>query len=72
MFDLIHLAMQRAAEQFGGDRKQFNSAEFGAQMMRLAGLQGVIDGRLVEVMLCGRRDVEQLPGGAHYSLVEHR
>lgn len=70
MFDLVHLAMRRAVEKFGGNEKVFNGAGFGVELMRLANLQGGIDGHLVEAILCGREDVRQLSGGAHYLLIE--
>jgi hypothetical protein len=70
MFDLVSLAMRRAAESFGGDKKVFNGAGFGLQLMKLARLEGAIDGNLVEAILCGRDDVEQLSGGSHYRLIE--
>lgn len=72
VFDVVNLAMRRAAESYGGDRKVFNSAGFGLQLMRLAGLSGGIDGNLVEVILCGRSDVEQLSGGSHFRLIEKK
>ncbi len=72
MFDLVHIAMRRAVEKFGGNGKVFNGAGFGVELMKLANLSGVVDGNLVEVILCGRDDVEQLSGGSHYRLIESR
>lgn len=69
MNDLVNLAMRRAVEEFGGKDNVFNAAGFGTQLMKLANLQGGIDGNLVEVILCGRDDVIQLSGGSHYMLV---
>ncbi len=70
MFDVVHLAMRRAAQKFGGDDNVFNGAGFGTELMKLSNLSGGVDGNLVEVILCGRCDVEQLSGGSHYRLIE--
>lgn len=74
MFDLVHLAMRRAIAEFGrkdGD-KIFNAAGFSVAFAELARITTSIDGCVVEAMLCGRGDVEQLSGGAHYRLIESR
>lgn len=68
-FDLIRLAMNRACELFGGNDGVFNGACFSQAFIRMAGVESNLDGRVVEAMLCGRSDVEQLSGGAHYRLV---
>ena len=70
MFDVVHVAMRRATEKFGGDDKVFNGAGFGTELAKLANLANGVDGNLVEVILCGRDDVEQLSGGSHYRLLE--
>lgn len=70
MFDVVNLAMRKASEKFGGSDRVFNGAGFGVELMRIAGLNGGIDGKLVEVILCGRGDVEQLSGGSHYRFIE--
>jgi len=70
MFDVVHLSMRRAVEKFGGNDKVFNAAGFGIQLAKLANLANGIDGNLVEVILCGRDDVEQLSSGSHYRLIE--
>ena len=70
MFDVVHIAMRRAGKNFGGDGKVFNGAGFGNELAKLAGLANGVDGNLVEVILCGRDDVEQLSGGSHYRLIE--
>jgi hypothetical protein len=70
MFDVVHVAMRRAVEKFGGDDKVFNGAGFGTELAKLANLTNGVDGNLVEVILCGREDVEQLSGGSHYRLLE--
>lgn len=70
MFDVVHIAMRRAVEKFGGDDKVFNGAGFGTELAKLANLANGVDGNLVEVILCGRDDVEQLIGGSHYRLLE--
>jgi len=72
MFDVVHVAMRRAVEKFGGDGKVFNGAGFGTELAKLANLTNGVDGNLVEVILCGRDDVEQLSGGSHYRLVERK
>lgn len=73
MFDLVHIAMRRAVKAFG-DRKDnlFNAACFGTEFCKLAGVVGGLDGHVVEAILCGRGDVEQLSGGAHYRLIEKK
>jgi hypothetical protein len=70
MFDVVHIAMRRAVDNFGGNDNIFNGAGFGSEMMKLASLSGGIDGNLVEAILCGRDDVEQMSGGSHYRLIE--
>jgi len=70
MFDVVHVAMRRAAANFGGNDGVFNGAGFGTELMKLANLNGGVDGNLVEVILCGRGDVEQLSGGSHYRFIE--
>lgn len=74
MFDLVHLAMRRAVAEFGGKDgdKVFNAAGFSVAFAALARITNGIDGCVVEAMLCGRGDVEQLSGGAHYRLIESR
>lgn len=72
MFDLIHLAMRRAAERFGGKDKTFNAANFAQAFRAIAGVENLLDGREVEVILCGRNDVVQLHGGAHYRILEEK
>ena len=64
--DLIHLAMQRAVELFGGSDDIFNAACFSQSLRKLAGLGEMIDGQLVTVILCGRTDVIPLAGGSHF------
>jgi len=64
MFDVVHLTMRRATEKFGGNDKVFNGAGFGSELAKIAGLTNGVDGNLVEVILCGRNDVEQLSGGS--------
>ncbi len=71
MFDLVHLAMRRAAELFGGSGENlnvFNAAGFGVASQKLAGVVCHLDGKMVETILCGRDDVEQLSDGSHYRL----
>lgn len=72
MFDVVHIAMRRAAEKFGGSDKVFNGAGFGTELAKIANLAGGVDGSLVEVVLCGRDDVVQLSGGSHYRLIERK
>ena len=68
MFDVVRVAMNRAADSFGNGN-QFNAAGFSQAMVDLAGLTTQIDGRLVETILCGRGDVRQLDGGSHYEII---
>jgi hypothetical protein len=72
MFDVVHVAMRRAVEKFGGNDKVFNGAGFGTELAKMANLANGVDGNLVEVILCGRDDVEQLSGGSHYRLIESK
>jgi len=72
MNDLIHLAMRRAVERFGAKNGLFNGANFSAAFCELAGVANSLDGKVVEAMLCGRADVIQLHGGAHYQFVENK
>jgi hypothetical protein len=55
--------MRQAAKAFGGDDGLFNAAGFGVAFMRIADMRGTLDGEVVRVMLCGRRDVEVLDDG---------
>jgi hypothetical protein len=70
MNDLVSLAMFRATEKFGGTDGIFNAACFSAEFRRLAGVDGLLDGRVVQAILCGRSDVVPLKGGAHYRHVQ--
>lgn len=65
--DVVRLAIDRAVKRFGdkGDGL-FNAAGFGIELMKLAGLNGSVDGLLVRAMLTGRPDVMPEPDGAHY------
>jgi len=68
MSDLIAFAMKQAARDFGGDDGVFNAAGFSDAFTRLSRTKSPLDGRVVEVMLWGRPDVDQLSGGSHYKL----
>ncbi len=59
MADMVRLAMWNAAERFSevGDGL-FNSANFSAAITELAGVKTQLDGRVVDVILIGRTDVE--------------
>ena len=74
MFDLVHLAIRDAVRLFDGSgesRNVFNAAGFSQAMCKRANLvNATLDGHLVDAILCGRDDVEQLSGGAHYRLIE--
>jgi hypothetical protein len=78
MNDLVGLAMERAAREHGGREAResgrlshtFNAANFSNAMMKLAGLEGAMDGELVRAVLCGRQDVEVLSGGSHFRYLE--
>jgi hypothetical protein len=60
MNDLIHLACLNACRSFGGNDGVFTSATFGLEMSRLANLATPMDGRMVEVVLCGRQGIKVL------------
>lgn len=66
--DLIRLACETACDKFGV-ADTFNGASFSAEFTRLAGVEGVLDGRVVRAMLTGRPDIEILHGSAHYRLL---
>lgn len=68
--NMVRTAMEDAVKKFGGNDNIFNSAGFGSSLMRLANLRGGLDGNLVEAILSGRNDVQQLQGGAHYRLLK--
>lgn len=65
--DLVRLAMERAAAAFGGSDGTFTAANFSVAMMKLAGLEGAMDGKLVRAVLTGRRDVDTIDA-THYRL----
>ena len=69
--DLVRLAMERAAERFGGTDRTFNTAGFSLEFTDLAGMvtRG-LDGKLVQAILSGRPDVEEIRGGAHFRILE--
>ena len=71
MTDAVHIAMRRACGEYG-HAQIFSSANFSYQLRIMAGLASgvVLDGRWVEVILCGRADVEMLAGGSHWRLIE--
>lgn len=72
MSDVIHLAARQAARSFG-DKNIFNSANFSCALCRIAGLKSKsIDGKLVEAILHGRNDIEQLYGGCHWKIIENK
>ncbi len=68
MFDLIRLAMFRAVQMYDGDHGDpiFSAACFSSAFTAMAGTKTPLDGNVVRAMLCGRGDVEILPGGAHF------
>ena len=70
--DLVHQAMQEAAARFGGSDGILNSAGFGLALTDLAGMvtRG-LDGKLVRAILSGRPDVQELPGGSHFRILNH-
>jgi len=69
MNDLVNFAMERACEIFSSDDKTFNNSSFSKALQEIGGLQSVIDGRIVRMILLGRNDVEMLPGGCHYRYI---
>jgi hypothetical protein len=48
----------------------FSAVNFSNAMLRMAGLQGAMDGKLVRAILTGRSDIEVLSDG-HYKLLEN-
>lgn len=70
MNDVIRLAMEQAADSFGGHDGKFNGAGLSAALNRIAHLRGQTDGKMIRVLLAGRRDVALLTGGSHYQLID--
>ena len=68
--DLIHLAMCRAADRYGGNSGVFNGAGFSHALIHFAKTNRQLDGEVVAVILCGRDDVDCLAGGSHYRIHE--
>lgn len=64
--DSVSLAMQMAANSFGGKDGVFNGASFSNAMRQLAGVTCNLDGYVVATILEGRSDVQVLKGGSHY------
>lgn len=63
----IRKAMQIAAEAFGLKSGTFNAAGFSNALCKIAGTDGIVDGKVVRAILSGRDDVEFLrPGDSHY------
>ena len=65
MNDMIRLAVDRACEDFG-DPELFNAAGFACAIKDLSRTKGVLDGRVVRVLLTGRSDVMPETDGSHY------
>jgi hypothetical protein len=64
--DFVGLVIERAVEAFGGKKDGvFNAACFSTALSKMSAVNQTLDGRMVRALLCGRRDVEVLPGG-HY------
>lgn len=66
--DLIRLAAERAADDFGGNDGTFNAAGFSSALLKFSPTTTPIDGFIVQVMLTGRLDVQKLHGN-HYRLL---
>ena len=66
MQDLVNYVCLLATRAFGGNDGVFNLAGFSHQFSKVTGIKRTIDGKAVEAILWGRKDVERLPGGAHY------
>lgn len=70
MNDFISLVMERACERYGGPRDgMFNAACFSTALKEMSAVNQTIGGPMVRAILCGRPDVEVLPGGCHYRVV---
>lgn len=67
MNDLVRLACVQACRRFGSS-DTFNAANFSAAFARMAGMEGFLDGEYVRAILCGRSDIEVLPGESHFRL----
>lgn len=72
MNDTLRLAMEQAAEDFEHNGQIFNAAGLSDAIVKMAGLtcSAGIDGRIIRVIVSGRRDVVLLKGGSHYRLRE--
>lgn len=64
--DNVSLAVQMAANSFGGKDGVFNAANFSNAIRQLAGVGCTLDGHVIATILGGRSDVEVLEGGSHY------
>jgi hypothetical protein len=69
MNDLIRLAAERAALDFGANDGTFCAAGFSSEFLKFSPTVTPIDGDVVRVMLAGRPDIEPLTEG-FYRLVE--
>ena len=67
--------MRRAVEKFQGvgeiNDNIFTSAWFSQCFSQMTQTDVILDGRTVEVMLCGRSDVVKFKGGSYYRLIEN-
>lgn len=70
MNDLLHFAMIRATQIFGGNDGVFSSASFSQAIKKVTGVKHLLDGQFVRAMMVGRTDVELLSGGCHYRVIE--
>ncbi len=71
MNDVIRLAIDMACENYDKSNKDgaFTSAGLANAIRKLSDTNGLMDGRLVRVILAGRPDVQILIGGSHYKRI---
>jgi len=68
--DLVNWVAKRAVDRFGDDKSGvFNVAGFQQEFRKVSGSVSMLDGKAVDALLHGRRDIEPLYGGNHYRLL---
>ncbi len=65
--DVIRLACEQAADDYGHGKRVFNAACFSQALERISGCKQLLDGKMVRAILSGRSDIIHT-GGYHYRL----
>lgn len=71
MNDLIRLAIDMACISYdaNSDDGFFTSAGFAKAIRKLSETDGLMDGKVVRIVLTGRTDIELMKGGSHYKRI---